>query len=120
MSNMYLTEPPTSGKVLLHTSYGDIDIELWSREAPLACRNFIQLALEGYYENSVVHRVIKDFMIQMGDPSGSGRGGTSIWGKPFKDEIHGRLKFNHRGQVAMVLSRKSYILFILIQNLLTG
>lgn len=66
MSNIYLSEPPTSGKVLLHTTYGDIDIELWSREAPLACRNFIQLALEGYYDNTLIHRIIKDFMIQMG------------------------------------------------------
>jgi len=102
MSAIYHTEPPTLGKVLLKTSFGDIDIELWSKEAPLACRNFIQLALEGYYDNTIVHRVIKGFMVQMGDPSGTGRGGQSIWkGRPFKDEIHGRLKFNHRGQVAM-------------------
>jgi peptidyl-prolyl cis-trans isomerase SDCCAG10 len=67
----------------------------------LACRNFIQLALEGYYDNTVIHRIIKGFMIQMGDPTGTGTGGKSIWGRPFKDEIHGRLKFNHRGQVAM-------------------
>lgn len=66
MSNIYLTEPPTSGKVLLRTSYGDIDVELWSKEAPLACRNFIQLALEGYYDNTLVNRVIKGFMVQMG------------------------------------------------------
>jgi len=46
MSNIYLNEPPTSGKVLLHTSLGDIDIELWSKEAPLACRNFIQVKEE--------------------------------------------------------------------------
>jgi peptidyl-prolyl cis-trans isomerase SDCCAG10 len=76
-------------------------MELWSKEAPLACRNFIQLSLEGYYDNTIVHRVIKNFMVQMGDPTGSGTGGESIWGKPFKDEVHGRIKFNHRGQVAM-------------------
>eukprot|EP01031_Cornospumella_fuschlensis_P042210 gene42210-51545_t len=46
MSNIYHTEPPTQGKVVLKTSFGEIEIELWSREAPLACRNFIQLALE--------------------------------------------------------------------------
>lgn len=56
-------------------------------QAPLACRNFIQLALEGYYDNSIVNRVIKDFMIQMGDPTGTGKGGESIWGRPFKDEV---------------------------------
>ena len=47
MSNIYIKEPPTNGKVLIHSSMGDIDIELWSKEAPLACRNFVQLCLEG-------------------------------------------------------------------------
>lgn len=70
-------------------------------QAPLACRNFIQLSLEGGYDNTLVTRVVKDFMVQMGDPSGSGWGGASVWGKAFKDEFHGRLKFSHRGQVAM-------------------
>ena len=80
-------------------------VRLWA-QAPLACRNFIQLALEGYYDNSVVNRVIKDFMIQMGDPTGTGKGGESVWGRPFKDEVHGRIKFNHRGQVAMANENK--------------
>lgn len=101
MSAIYHTEPPTQGKVLLRTTFGDIDIELWSKEAPLACRNFIQLALEGYYDNTPVNRVIKGFMVQMGDPTGLGTGGDSIWSRPFKDEFHGRIRFNHRGQVAM-------------------
>lgn len=108
MSNIYHTEPPTQGKVLLHTSFGDIDIELWPKEAPLACRNFVQLALEGYYDHTPVHRVIKDFMLQMGDPTGSGEGGESVWNKPFKDEIHGRIKFNHRGQVACANQNKPH------------
>lgn len=47
MSNIYHTEPATHGKVLLHTSFGDIDIELWGKECPKACRNFVQLAMEG-------------------------------------------------------------------------
>ena len=51
MSNIYVTEPPTRGKVVLHTSFGDVDIDLWSKEAPLACRNFVQLALEGVSED---------------------------------------------------------------------
>lgn len=101
MSTVYHTEPPTQGKVVIKTSYGDIDVELWAKEAPLACRNFIQLALEGMYDNTIIHRIIKGFMVQMGDPTGTGNGGDSIWGKHFKDEIHGRIKFNHRGQVAM-------------------
>ena len=101
MSNIYHTEPPTTGKVVLKTSYGDIDVELWPKEAPLACRNFVQLCMEGYYDNTTINRIIKQFMVQMGDPTGTGKGGESIWKRPFKDELHGRLKFNHRGQIAM-------------------
>ena len=106
MSEVYHTEPATSGKVLLKTSYGDIDVELWSKEAPLACRNFVQLCMEGYYDKCPVHRVIKDFMVQTGDPTGTGTGGESVYGKEFKDEVHGRIKFNHRGQVAMANTGK--------------
>lgn len=54
-----------------------------------------------YYDNTVFHRVIRKFMVQGGDPTGTGKGGESIYGKPFRDEIHTRIKFNHRGQVAM-------------------
>lgn len=61
-----------------------------------AVRNFVQLCMEGYYGGTVFHRVIKDFMIQGGDPTGTGRGGESIYGDFFKDELHTRLKFNHR------------------------
>lgn len=85
MSNVYILEPPTSGKVcsiipllfaeltqlklydlqvLLKTTAGDIDIELWAKETPKACRNFIQLCLEGYYDNTIFHRVVKDFIVQ--------------------------------------------------------
>jgi len=101
MSNIYIQEPPTEGKVLLTTSLGEIEIELWSKEAPKACRNFVQLCLEGYYDNIIFHRVVKDFIAQGGDPTGTGTGGESIYGKPFKDEFHQRLKFNRRGLVAM-------------------
>ncbi|KAK2156225.1 hypothetical protein LSH36_218g00014 [Paralvinella palmiformis] len=87
--------------VLLQTTVGDIDIELWSKEAPRACRNFIQLCMEGYYNGTIFHRVIKDFIVQGGDPTGTGHGGESIYGKPFRDEFHSRLRFNHRGLVAM-------------------
>lgn len=104
MSSFYSSEPSTNGKVILHTSFGDVDIELWPKEAPLAVRNFVQLCLEGYYDNTIFHRVIKDFMIQGGDPTGTGTGGESIYGKPFKDEFHTRLKFTHRGIVAMANS----------------
>ncbi|XP_033115127.1 spliceosome-associated protein CWC27 homolog [Anneissia japonica] len=101
MSNIYIHEPPTNGKVLLKTSCGDIDIELWSKETPKACRNFVQLCMEGYYDNTIFHRIIKDFIAQGGDPTGTGEGGDSIYGKTFKDEFHSRLKFVRRGLVAM-------------------
>ncbi|NXV54202.1 CWC27 protein, partial [Uria aalge] len=77
--------------VLLRTTAGDIDIELWSKEAPKACRNFIQLCME----------VVPGFIVQGGDPTGTGSGGDSIYGAPFKDEFHSRLRFNRRGLVAM-------------------
>lgn len=101
MSNIYIQEPPTNGKVLLKTTAGDIDIELWSKEAPKACRNFLQLCLEAYYDNTIFHRVVPGFIVQGGDPTGTGTGGESIYGAPFKDEFHSRLRFNRRGLVAM-------------------
>ncbi|KAG8456561.1 hypothetical protein GDO86_002371 [Hymenochirus boettgeri] len=101
MSNIYIQEPPTNGKVLLKTTAGEIDIELWSKEAPKACRNFVQLCLEGYYDNTIFHRVVPEFIVQGGDPTGTGTGGESIYGKPFRDEFHSRLRFNRRGLVAM-------------------
>uniref|UniRef100_A0A2K5Y7W3 Spliceosome-associated protein CWC27 homolog n=1 Tax=Mandrillus leucophaeus TaxID=9568 RepID=A0A2K5Y7W3_MANLE len=88
-------------QVLLKTTAGDIDIELWSKEAPKACRNFIQLCLEAYYDNTIFHRVVPGFIVQGGDPTGTGSGGESIYGAPFKDEFHSRLRFNRRGLVAM-------------------
>eukprot|EP00775_Hariotina_reticulata_P003713 gene3713-3976_t len=100
MSTVYNLEPPTKGKVTLKTTVGDLDIELWPKEAPKAVRNFVQLCLEGYYDGVIFHRVIKDFMAQTGDPTGTGEGGESIYGGPFKDEFHSRLRFNHRGLVA--------------------
>ncbi|NXM25342.1 CWC27 protein, partial [Oxyruncus cristatus] len=101
MSNIYIQEPPTNGKVLLRTTAGEIDIELWSKEAPKACRNFIQLCMEEYYNNTVFHRVVPGFIVQGGDPTGTGSGGESVYGGPFKDEFHSRLRFNRRGLVAM-------------------
>lgn len=71
-------------KVLLITTVGDIDIELWSKETPKACRNFIQLIMEGYYNGTTFHRIVKGFIAQGGDPSGTGTGGESIYGHPFK------------------------------------
>ena len=78
MSSVYVLEPPTKGKVVIETTYGPIDIELWPKEAPKAVRNFVQLCLEGYYDNTIFHRIIKGFLIQGGDPSSTGVGTFSI------------------------------------------
>ncbi|GJD11112.1 Peptidyl-prolyl cis-trans isomerase CWC27 [Galdieria sulphuraria] len=101
MSFIYVAEPPTCGKVVLKTTVGDIEIELWTKEAPKACKNFIQLSLSGYYDGCPFHRIAKGFLVQTGDPTGTGTGGQSIYGAPFPNEIHSRLKFRHRGMVAM-------------------
>ncbi len=78
-------------QVLLTTTVGDIEIELWSKEAPKACRNFVQLCLEKYYNKTIFHRLVKDFIVQGGDPTGTGEGGESVWGKPFKVNIYARI-----------------------------
>eukprot|EP00798_Chlamydomonas_sp_ICE-L_P019222 gene19222-25842_t len=100
MSSVYNLEPPTKGKVVLKTTIGDLDIELWGKEAPKAVRNFVQLCMEGYYDNTIFHRVMKGYLVQAGDPTGTGQGGESIYGEMFKDEFHSRLKFSHRGLLA--------------------
>ncbi|PWA89666.1 cyclophilin-like peptidyl-prolyl cis-trans isomerase family protein [Artemisia annua] len=100
MSSIYVSEPPTKGKVILQTNYGPLDIELWPKEAPKAVRNFVQLCVDGYYDGTIFHRIIKSFMVQGGDPTGTGTGGQSIYGGTFGDEFHSRLRFNHRGLVA--------------------
>lgn len=74
MSSIYVLEPPTKGKVIVNTTHGPLDIELWPKEAPKAVRNFVQLCLEGYFINTVFHRIIKGFLVQGGDPTASGTG----------------------------------------------
>jgi peptidyl-prolyl cis-trans isomerase SDCCAG10 len=106
MSNIYVQEPPCEGKVTLETTVGDIDIELWSRECPKASRNFVQLCMEGYYTNTKFFRVVPDFIVQGGDPTNTGTGGESVWGKPFKDEFHQRLRMVRRGLVCMANAGK--------------
>ncbi|RDX57474.1 cyclophilin-like protein [Lentinus brumalis] len=90
--------------VTFHTTHGDIKVEIFCEAAPKAAENFLALCASGYYDNTLWHRNIKGFMIQTGDPSGSGKGGQSIWGKPFADEIRSTLKFNNRGILAMANS----------------
>ena len=88
MSNIYIQEPATRGKVVLETTVGDIEIELFSKECPLACRNFVQLCLDGYYDGTVFHRVVPNFIAQGGDPLGTGEGGESATGEFFAVSIH--------------------------------
>ncbi|KAH3767990.1 cyclophilin-type peptidylprolyl cis-trans isomerase [Pelomyxa schiedti] len=90
--------------VTLKTSLGDVKVELFCESVPLACENFLALCGTGYYDNTVFHRNIKGFMIQGGDPTGTGKGGTSIWARKFKDEFIPSLKHDSRGMLSMANS----------------
>ena len=70
--------------VILHTNKGDIKLALFEEEAPLTVKNFVDLAKDGYYDGIIFHRVIKDFMVQGGDPTGTGMGGESVYGGSFQ------------------------------------
>lgn len=93
--------------VVLETNQGNIEIELMPKVAPKACENFTQLAEKGYYNGIIFHRVIKEFMIQGGDPTGTGTGGASVWGKEFEDETNPDVKFNKPGILAMANSGRN-------------
>lgn len=84
----------------IHTNMGDITVELYPEEAPKAVENFVTHAKDGYYDGIIFHRVIQNFMIQGGDPTGTGRGGESIWKKPFEDEFS-KNRSNVRGAISM-------------------
>lgn len=126
MSAIYNLEPQPTASAIIHTTQGEIAVELFAKQTPLTCRNFLQLALDGYYDNTIFHRLIPGFIVQGGDPSGTGHGGESIYdngalsgdldpwpmdqrrgknagphGVNFKDEFHSRLKFNRRGLLGM-------------------
>ncbi|KAL0955046.1 hypothetical protein HGRIS_003964 [Hohenbuehelia grisea] len=90
--------------VTLHTTHGELKIEVFCEAVPKTAENFLALCASNYYDGCNFHRNIKGFMIQTGDPGGTGKGGQSIWGKPFPDEIRSTLKFNARGMVAMANS----------------
>ncbi len=94
----------SSSRVILETNRGTIVLELYPGRAPRAVENFLGLVGKGYYDGIIFHRVIPDFMIQGGDPTGTGRGGRSIWGKPFEDEFHPELSFDRPGLLAMANS----------------
>ncbi|XP_077233455.1 plant U-box 49 [Tasmannia lanceolata] len=96
--------PKKKGYVQLHTTHGDLNIELHCDITPRTCENFITHSERGYYNGIAFHRSIRNFMIQGGDPTGTGRGGESIWGKPFKDEVNSKLLHSGRGVVSMANS----------------
>ncbi|KAL2066715.1 hypothetical protein VTL71DRAFT_2787 [Oculimacula yallundae] len=129
MSALYNLEPQPTASCILHTTSGDISLELWAQQVPLTCRNFLQLCLDGYYDSTIFHRLVPGFILQGGDPTGTGSGGESIYdggqysesreengiwpmeerrganagsqGVGFKDEFHSRIKFNRRGLLGM-------------------
>ncbi|KAI6388320.1 hypothetical protein MCOR32_000211 [Pyricularia oryzae] len=126
MSTIYNTEPQPTASVILHTSVGELSVELFAKQTPLTSRNFLQRCLDGYYDNTIFHRLVPGFIVQGGDPTGTGNGGESIYdggalsgdldpwpmdqrrgknagplGINFKDEFHSRLKFNRRGLLGM-------------------
>ncbi len=102
------TSLPASGDTVatMKTTMGDIKIKLFPKFAPKAVENFVTHAKNGYYNGLIFHRVIPDFMIQGGDPMGSGIGGESIWGSPFEDEFAPELH-NLRGALSMANSGPS-------------
>ena len=87
--------------VVLETNVGKIELKLFPNKSPLAVENFLGLAKKGYYNGLIFHRVIKGFMIQGGDPTGTGRGGESIWHKEFKNEDSPNLVFDRPFLLAM-------------------
>ncbi|KAK5071935.1 Peptidyl-prolyl isomerase cwc27 [Lithohypha guttulata] len=128
MSTQYTTEPPPTATVLLHTSAGPLTISLFAQQTPLTTRNFLQHCLDGTYNGTIFHRVAPGFVIQTGDPTGTGEGGTNIyedgdkslerydetWARMLRlpeerygerivlgNEAHSRLKFNRRGLIGL-------------------
>ncbi|WP_125710247.1 peptidylprolyl isomerase [Companilactobacillus zhongbaensis] len=93
-------ENASGSKVTLKTNHGDIAIQLFDDLAPKTVKNFVELAEKGYYDGVIFHRVIPDFMIQGGDPTGTGAGGESIYGGSFEDEFSDEL-FNLTGALSM-------------------
>lgn len=87
-------------KAVIKTNRGDITVQLFPEQAPKTVENFVELAKKGYYDGVIFHRVIPDFMIQGGDPTGTGMGGESIYGEAFEDEFS-RDVFNLRGALSM-------------------
>lgn len=87
--------------VTLHTDVGDIKIEVFCEECPKTAENFLALCASDYYNGCSFHRNIKGFIVQTGDPTHTGKGGSSIWGRKFEDEFKENLKHKERGTISM-------------------
>lgn len=85
---------------IIKTNQGKMTVKLFDDVAPKTVKNFIELSKQGYYDGVIFHRIIKDFMIQGGDPTGTGMGGSSIYGEKFEDEFSMDV-FNLRGALSM-------------------
>jgi peptidyl-prolyl cis-trans isomerase B (cyclophilin B) len=90
----------TGPKAVIHTNLGDLRVQLFPEQAPKTVENFVELSKQGYYDGVIFHRIIRDFMIQGGDPTGTGMGGSSIYGEKFEDEFSDKV-FNIRGALSM-------------------
>ncbi len=95
------TKNDTMTVAVFNTNMGKFEAELYPDKAPKTVENFTGLAEKGYYKGVIFHRVIPNFMIQGGDPTGTGRGGESLWGKSFEDEVNTGLAFDSSGILAM-------------------
>ncbi|XP_053990593.1 uncharacterized protein LOC128882843 [Hylaeus volcanicus] len=103
-SSHYNMASSRNSYVTLITTVGNITIELYWDHAPKTCNNFFTLCKEGYYDGCLFHRIVRNFVIQTGDPSGTGKGGASIYGLTFEDEIHPDLHHVGAGVVSMANS----------------
>lgn len=116
MSSVYASEPATSGRVLFQTTHGPLEINLWCRECPTTTKLFLQLCLDGYYNDMIFHRIVPDFLLQTGvmrsnnKPTNYTREYQTSVQAPYalerrRYETHSRLRFHRRGQVAMALTK---------------
>ena len=101
ISTMTELKKDTITVAVIQTTMGTIELELFTDKAVKTAQNFVGLAETKYYNGIIFHRVINNFMIQGGDPAGTGSGGESIWGKPFEDEVKTGLKHNSEGILSM-------------------
>lgn len=105
LSRHFPSGKETTGTICIRTNYGDLFFTLFASKSPRSCYNFIELAKKGYYDGVQFHRFVKGFILQGGDPTGSGRGGESIWKKSFGERnLHSSLSHNDRGILSMANS----------------